>query len=323
MGGVNCWLARGDDLRIRVGPHGVALGRALGNDVVLQDRAASQLHAIVHLGAFGPELLSFGRNGTRVNGVVVEGGAPLSHGDRIDVPGESLGVEVDGKTNTDRAMFWMAARADGALYGLRRPVRVGGGPLDDLVVSEWPPAALECNPVGGALVLQFGADAQIGGEHVAAGEMRLARVGDEVHIRGSVVRLFGQAHCASEATALHSQSNLPTDVVFSFLPSGARLTLSFDRGPATVRLSEVRARLVATLLGAATDGNAGAWVSDDVVISRVWPRNTAKTRVDVNILVHRLRRDLLKLGLNPFAVVEREVCATRFLVADGGSVRIE
>jgi hypothetical protein len=49
---------------------------------------------------------------------------------------------------------------------------------------------------------------------------------------------------------------------------------------------------------------AGALLEDDLLIARVWP-GQARTRIDLNTLVYRLRRDLVAAGIDASTFVLR------------------
>jgi hypothetical protein len=74
--------------------------------------------------------------------------------------------------------------------------------------------------------------------------------------------------------------------------------------------------LAVALLVPAPPHRAGEFISDDIVLPRVWPRKHGADRGDINQLVHRLRGDLAAAGLDGARLVERLGTggATRFLV---------
>jgi hypothetical protein len=64
----------------------------------------------------------------------------------------------------------------------------------------------------------------------------------------------------------------------------------------------------------------GDWIGDDVLASVVWPRDYGKGRVEINVLVSRVRRDLAKHGIDGQALIQRERGSTRFVLAPSASV---
>jgi len=68
----------------------------------------------------------------------------------------------------------------------------------------------------------------------------------------------------------------------------------------------------------------GDFVPDELVLPQIWPRQPERTRTDLNTLVHRVRKDLLKIGVDPTSVIERAATggATRFHLAPGVHVEV-
>lgn len=318
-----CWLTRSDGSRILVDRRGVLIGRALGNDLMVTDLGTSSVHALARIGPRGPEILAFGRNPTRVNGQPVDGVTLLADGDVVALPGERLTVLVEGERISAAPTSWTLTVDGGSSYGLHRsPIIVGGGEDDDVFIPAWPAGALALSLVQGALVMELSATATVSGKRRAKGRLYTARMGDVVAIGGTQATLIGEPWRTTHSTEVVASAALPTEVRFEFMPSGGHLDMRFPRGKVSLRLPEIRARLVATLLTSHGGYQAGEWVPDDVVIPSVWPRQEGKTRSDVNILVHRVRRNLLSAGVNPFALIERLDRATRFCLADSADVEV-
>lgn len=318
-----CWLIREDGTRLRVDGRGVLLGRASGNDVIVSDPATSSVHALVRLGPTGPEILSFGRNPSLVNEVRVSGSRSLADGDRVALPGESFVLRLAGEAVSGTEMTWRVYGPQDRPYGVHRtPMTFGGGPEDDLFIPGLPAGAARASLAQGALVLELGIDAEISGRPVAAGDMHTSDVEDVVVLGGTRLRIVGEPAQGGMSTEIRGPTPLPTTVRFEFLPSGGQLDLTFPRGKVSLRLAEIRARLVATLLSRDGELGPGDWYPDDLLIPKVWPRADNRTRVNVNILVHRVRQDLLKAGVNPFAVLERVDRATRLCLAPGAAVEV-
>jgi len=99
--------------------------------------------------------------------------------------------------------------------------------------------------------------------------------------------------------------------------------LEFARSSYETYLADRRCDLVATLLQPPGAYSAGELVPDPVVIDKVWP-GKAMGRTDLNVLVHRLRKDLVRCGVDAKLVVRaRGGGATRFALADDAKVTIE
>lgn len=318
-----CWVVREDHSRLAVDERGVLLGRAPGNDIMIRDPAVSSVHALVRLGPNGPEILAFGRNETRVNGEPVEGVSVLLDGDAVELPGERLRIELAKAPLSAEGTSWIVATPEGRLFGVRRsPIRVGGGAEDELHVPGLPPEALVLTLAQGRLLVEFAVPGAVSRRPVDAGELLVVDVGDVLEVDDVALRVVGEPSHDVRSTELSGQSPLPVGVRFKFLPSGGELSLVFPRGQVDLRLAESRARLVATLLGHVQDYAPGDWYPDAVLIPMVWPRQENTTRVYVNVLVHRLRQDLLKVGVNPFALIERADGATRICLAPEATVEL-
>jgi len=68
----------------------------------------------------------------------------------------------------------------------------------------------------------------------------------------------------------------------------------------------------------------GEYLPDDVVIPAVWSGSAARTRTDLNVLLHHTRKALVRAGLNPAQVLSRARTggATCFLLAPGARVEV-
>ena len=90
----------------------------------------------------------------------------------------------------------------------------------------------------------------------------------------------------------------------------------------TVYLPDKRCDLMALLLSPPEPLRAGDFVEDEVLLGRIWGKEL-KARTDVNVLVHRLRKDLERAGLDA-TWVERQKGggATRFLLLPGTRVTL-
>jgi hypothetical protein len=127
-----------------------------------------------------------------------------------------------------------------------------------------------------------------------------------------------------QPTAGETQGFGLTRVVLEFLPVGASLSLTVHGRRLTRVLSELRARLLSTLLRPPGEYEPGDYVPDDLVLPKIWPRQPERTRTDLNTLVHRVRKDLLKIGVDPTSVIKRAVTggATRFKLQPGVEVEV-
>ena len=74
------------------------IGRSPYCSIVLADAKVSREHAALRVTAAGPTIQDLGsRNGTRVNGELLAGIRQLSPGDRIEIGGQAIELEVAGQ----------------------------------------------------------------------------------------------------------------------------------------------------------------------------------------------------------------------------------
>ncbi len=318
------WLERADGVRVRVDERGLTLGRGPESDLILTDPRASHLQALVLPGLKGLEVIALGRNPTRRNDEPVNGRAALLHGDTLELPGSRFTVVIDTGRGWSRGA-WMVELWDGTRVGVRAlPFTLGGGPDDHLHIPEWPPGALRLDGAQGALALELDAGGTLTGVELPAGAVEALEPGDTLTLRGRTVRFQGPADEA-ESTVLAAAEALPVKARFQFLPNGGRLELGFADGvQATVELAELRANLVAALLKPPTPYGPGELVPDEVLAPAIWPGQPDRGRTDLNLLIHRTRKNLLSAGVNPSAVLARAAKggATCFRLAPGADVSV-
>lgn len=320
---LTCWLQGPDGLRLRVDAGGLLLGRSATCDLVLPDTRASSRHAFVRVGPTGPEIVPLGRNPTFVNKERVEGAAPLTHGDRVDLPGVRLNVHVQGEPGRDRGA-WVIERAGSGSYGIHRtPYRVGGGERDHLQVLGWPEEAVILHAIQGSLVLELSVLAALDGEEHGPGELLPACNGARLEIAGEILLFLHVSASSDSVTSMPSEDPLPDLVILEDLPEGADLRLTVERSTTSVRLAPAEARLVRALLFPTAGLEVGDFVPDEDLVGLVWPGRLDRGPSDVAPLVRSAQGQLLATGLNPLRLLERarSGAATRFRV--GPATRLE
>jgi hypothetical protein len=125
-------------------------------------------------------------------------------------------------------------------------------------------------------------------------------------------------------SAPDSLGDEPSLVHLEFLTRGGRLTVSHDGVQRAVYLPERRCDLVAALLKPPPPFAPGDFVPDEVILPRIWPGRTM-SRVDLNVLIHRARHDLVRAEINGAAILDRIEGgnATRFRVARDAQVTVD
>lgn len=310
----------------RVGPNGLLIGRKQDCDIVADDPSVSRRHALIRLTADGAELVPLGRGGLELNGRKVERPLPLGHGDRLALPGLELAVHVEAVPPDKHASApWRLSRERGGSFGIvHSPFAVGGGESDDLIVKRWPEHALRFHLAQGELYVEATVErATRNGDELAVGAIDALEVGDRIGFRKELFTIGRIAHDAT--TAVAAGSDLPTRVAIEILPRGGRVVLTTPAGDRAVFLSDRRLDLVVALLRPPEGFAAGEFIPDDVMRPIVWPRNPDVSRVEINVLISRCRRDLVEAGIAGPRLIERAPGGggTRFAVVPGAIVTVE
>jgi len=308
------WLLFSDGSRRRVTDQGLLIGRAVTCDLVLSEPRASKRHALVCRGASGVEIHPLGRNTTMVNGREITGVRRLSNDDVVELPGARFRVLRPRARPADRGPVWLV-RLGPILHRVPgRPFRVGGAPNDELQVPEWPTGALTLHVGGTALIAEPHCEGfLLNGEPLEVDALH-GLPADSALRHGSLELEVLAEHPQEETTVASLDSIRLRKVAFHYRPTGGELALHIGDQQLSCPLSELRSRLVVVLLQPPGGYSAGDFVPDEVVIPKIWPRRDDRTNFDVNTLVHRLRTDLLKTGVDPTRFIERARTggATRF-----------
>jgi hypothetical protein len=317
------WLTDADGVRRRVPPEGLVIGRSAAADLVVSDERSSKRQALVRPTSSGLEVHHLGRNATAVNGTPVPGVARLRSGDRLEVPGGAFLADVEDAPRPRRAEWLVQIGSN--LHRVAERLRVGGSPRDDVGLLSVPAQLVVLHATPDGLLLEVGGDGvQLDGEPVDPESLPALTAGSELRLGKHVltVRLEGELH--GHTTQLGDAPTL-REVRLEFLPTGADLALQVGRERLECRLSELRARLTSVLLQPPSPLTAGDFVPDEIVFPAVWPRQPDRSHYDVNTLVHRLRKDLLRAGASPTRFLERARGGggTRFCVDRTTAVRVD
>lgn len=307
--------------RLTVPPRGLLFGRSPSCDLTLKDPRASSVHAILAPTPTGLELLPLGRNPTLVNGAAISQRQELVDGDTVTLPGLVLMIELEGEPVSLQSWHLSTPWGDGlTLRGL--PYRVGGGSDDDLILPGWPPSALVLRAAQGSLALELGVAATLDDEPASADTIEVVQDRMTVEIGGVRLEIAPNELAGCNTTRGPPRPVLPTHVTFEFLPQGGNLLLRFAQSPLVrIELAELRARLIAALLQPRPPWRVGDYLPDEVLIPAIWA-GAERDRADLNLLIHRTRKDLLNAGLNPSVVLSRakKGRATCFQIAAGAEV---
>lgn len=304
-------------MRLRIDAGGVLLGRSPRCEVVLRDPKASRAHALVYLDSDRPRLLVLGQGRTRINDAIAPREAALAAGDRVAVPGLELVLEAQAEAAPPDAPAWVLERPGGGLFGVTYgPFVVGGHAGDDLLVDGWPPHALALHPTQGRLHLTAQVEVLVDGQAIGPGALLAVTAGSVIAHAGQRLRVvaLGQLDQDTILSGDGAPEAPPQRIELEFLPRGGRLRVRTPSGERAVYLPGQRCDLMALLLNPPEQRRVGELLDDDYLIERLWP-NQSRTRADLNTLVYRLRKDLVRAGLD----------ATAFLVRapGGGGTRLD
>jgi len=319
------WLVAKSGVRRRVGADGLLIGRASSCDIILVDDFVSSQHALIRQTTAGYELHSLGRNPTLLNDEEIDQVVLVESGDTIELPGSRFTFLIDAESRPESDAWHVCLGRD--RYRVpQAPFGVGGARHDDLHISELPPGALTFFTAGDALLVEASeAGFSIDGAPLAPDEIRAVAHGQT--ITWGPVHLLVEAAAADARHATTHMGGLAVlrRVRFKYLPSGGEIEVEIGRETVRCRLSELRCRLVVVLLDPPAPFSAGEFVADEVLIPKVWPRQPERSHYDLNTLVHRLRKDLLRVGLDPTRLIERARAGggTRFQVHSGTKIEIE
>lgn len=320
---MNCWLEVAGGARVPIKPAGVLIGRASHCDVVVTDAGASRAQAIVFAGPSGPSLTVLGKSATWVNGEAVNHERELVIGDRIELPGLSARVvEASDGGSAAPPSSWVV-RVGGRLFGVvRSPFTVGSSPGADLRVDG--PALGFRFHLATRLHVEAVVALAIDGAAVEAGAIESLEPGAVLELAGQRFEIIAGGSLGQDSTAAEPALTGPERVHLEFLARGGRLTVTLRGVTRVVYLPERRCDLIAALLRPPAPFAPGEFVPDDVLLPRIWP-GRPMTRVDLNVLLHRARQDLLRAELDGATLLPRADggVATRFVLGRAAQVTVE
>jgi pSer/pThr/pTyr-binding forkhead associated (FHA) protein len=308
---------------VAIGPAGVRIGRHAGLEIVLNHPEVSRQHGLLRATAAGVQYIPLGRAPTHINGRVVAEPCLLTDHDRLAIADTEFTLEI-GPEVRDEESTWMLAASDGASYGIPRfPYVVGGAASDAIVIPGWPPSAMRLR--GGPA----GLTAELVG--LSLNDDVLDRrvtvelgAGDRLSCAGVALEVRQVTGRAEEATLLPALAGPATRCELAFLERGGVLTLEVGSRTFCVPLVDSRCDLVAALLRPNPPFVPGDFVPDEVLTTAIWGAASGRARTDINLLLHRVRRDLSDAGMAAMTFLQRGPGggATRFHLAPGASVRV-
>lgn len=319
---MNYWL-ESEGGRVLVGPASVLVGRNPDCDIVIPDARVSRHHALFRATDEGVEVLPVGRQPVTVNGEARTDPTMLRPGDQVDCFGHTFAIALTSPSQVPEPdLLWGVERSPGALFRVAHtPFRVGGAPDDHLIILGWPPTVLLLHRAGNSLALEAAREGVVCGEPLVPGECVRLAAGARVTYGTQSLRVVALPRDPTKATETSTRDDLPTAAELRFMPRGGRLTLRFGKRELAVYLADRRCDLVACLLQPPPPFTAGDLVPDEALIDRIWPQRI-QGRVELNTLVFRARKDLLKAGIDGAALIERQGGGVRLCLAPGATVEV-
>lgn len=316
------WLdARGS--RVPITAACVLVGRNPDCDVVLSDAQISRHHALFRLTEEGAEVVALGRVPALHNGAPCPERRALEEGDRVELGAHAFTVRAgpcdDPPTS---AMHWFVERHAGALLRIDRcAFSIGGSASDHLMIPTWEPATLALLRAGEGLVLETLRADIVCERALSEGDLVTLQSGARIEHRGEQFRVIALPSDPSQVTDLPEGVELPIGAHLQFLPRGGRLTLEFSSRTCAAYFADRRCDLIACLLQPPSPFMPGEVIPDEVVSERVWA-DRSSGRVEINTLVHRARKDMLKADLDGVALLERAGGGVRLCLAPGAKVSV-
>ncbi len=312
MSGWRLEFATGDGLVLRRGL--AVIGRSAACDVVLDDPAISRRQLLLQVASDGVMLVNVGRQAVCHNGQEFDEPTLAVDGDRITIGGEAFAV-VRATALSAEPPRWILRLDGGLSIKIRRvPFLVGGGAGDDLTIDGWPSAALSLHDVGAGLVMELAPAARAllqrgeGAAFDAEGLVRLA-VGMRVYVGGRSFSIVATGADLEGSTLLGGEAASAVELRICAHRRGGTLSIQGGGRCSEVVLAKRRFALVRALLCPQKPAMPGDFIGVETLCRVIWPDDPGKDESDFNVLLYRVRRDLLRAGIDASELVERGRCA--------------
>jgi hypothetical protein len=294
---------------VSMGARPFAIGRGPTNDLVVPDGLVSWEHARIWTDSDKIWLADLtSTNGTFVNDARINGTIQLSVGDIIAVGSRvRLRVQVHGSPSLD-PQLGRAVALENVATGLRHPFRTSrfiiGSAFDaDLRIESAPGYAAEF-AVHGPDDIWLMVDK----------DDRPLQLGEIIEVAGMRFRLV-EVDVQRAPTIQPQRDRFPYRLTATLDgPTGPTAELTDLQGPARVRIEAETRAILLYLLGKRVDDDRRAgtqrdelgWCPDDDVIVGVWGRNGLADGANrLKVLVHRLRAEIERAGLDPWFIERR------------------
>lgn len=288
--------------RVGLGRGVTTIGRSASCDIVIPDRGVSRRHVLVCARADAVEVVNVGKHAVFIDDEPVEELGRARDGQRVAIAGAVVATVRRAATRPDassRARWFL--RIDGgplvAIGGER--FTVGGGERDDLVMRDWDERALVLHPVDDGVVVEAARPPDERFDH--DGFARLG-AGESLRYAGARVELLARGGELERST--QQLAGARTVVRLEAFRAGGMLVIETAGDASSLYLPRRRYALLRALLTPAAAGERG-YLRVDALCRAIWPDDPVKDETDFNVLLHRVRRDLLRAGVDASALIER------------------
>ena len=297
-------LLRGEEVvqRLELGDRPLHVGRAPGNDLVLGDEQVSWRHLMLWVEGERIWVRDLGStNGTQVDGQELAGSTPLDQGARLTLGGV-VTLEIRGAPG--ETAVWMI---EDELSGVRHVVRgsrfvVGPAGADLAIAGAAHPATLFFH---GTDEVWLGIDDDDQRLDTASGLELFGR-------KLKLVRHAGTHVPTAQAEDELYPYTLDVDLAGSPAPSAKVLDVSSGvehvvKAHQRVSLLYVLARQLERDRAEGLPADQAGWCANESVASGVWGRKwQQKDQNLLHVLVHRVRAEVKKSGLDPWFIEKRQ-----------------
>ena len=282
------------------------IGRSSRCDIVIPDRAVSRRQALLAVREGGLELIDIGKRGLIEVSPTSEDSL-LDEGAQLSIGGQSFARVLRERDSLDAIATspWCVRVDGGPLLAIPAHGLALGGAGDDLELPAWSGTRLALHLVGVVVVA----------EHLGAGEPKPPFDGEGIARLESATsfELDGVTIALVEAdNPSLERSTLAADrprVVIKLERFDAGGMVTYGEGPdaTSVFLAARRFALVEALLTEASEsGEPDGFHSVDALCRSIWPDDPIKDRTDFNVLLHRVRRDFHRAGIDVDRWFERK-----------------
>lgn len=304
------FLELSSGVRVNLARGLTSIGRSSRCDIVVPDPSVSRRQVLLYPRADAVELINVGKQPLAIDGEVVTDTGFAREGSSIQIAGTPIAVVRCGHAShgPDAPARWCLRLDGGPLVSLPdHPFTIGGSGRDDLVIAGWAPATLTLHGFDTSVMVEAAAPGVAAPSWDAPfDEGGLARLepGQELVFAGVRLELVASDGPSLERSTM-TVAGARCAVRLERFKSGGMLTLERGGEVASVYLARRRYALARALL-APLERSANGYQSVDALCLVIWPDDPVKDRTDFNVLLYRVRRDLIHAGIDPDVLIDRE-----------------